>query len=121
MNLFVIICSFKPISVPALRWGNDNEQKARAAYEAKMNVLVTKTGLTLHNKYPYIGATADGMINDSVVLEIKCPYSGRHLTVHQLVETGYKHLQYDGDNSLQLKTTSPYYCQVQGEMALKHV
>jgi hypothetical protein len=61
------------------------------------------------------------MVDGVTVLEIKCPYSGRDQTISELVAGGYKHLRYDKDNNLTINTSSRYYSEVQGEMALKKV
>jgi YqaJ-like viral recombinase domain len=90
-------------------------------YEQQRGITVSPSGFTLHNEYPYLGASADGIIDNSVVLEIKCPYSGRDKTISELINSGYDHIQYGMDDKLQLKVNSNYYCQVQGEMAIKKV
>jgi hypothetical protein len=78
-----------------------------------------ETGLTLLSDHHYLGATADGLINDTI-LEIKCPFSGKDKTIAELVSSGYKHLLDEGNGKWQLKKSSHYYSQVQGEMAIKH-
>jgi len=57
-------------------------------------------------------------VNDNIVVELKCPYSGKDKSVKDLVASGYKHVE-ETDGKFSLKNTSPYYCQVQGEMAIK--
>jgi len=95
-----------------------HESDARKKYEASNGVTVHPTGLTLMSSHHYIGASADGIV-DSTIIEIKCPFTGRDKTVLQLVRDGYKHItQYD-DGVLALSSNSPYYCQIQGEMAIK--
>ena len=116
---FTVHCSFC-IAAPALKWGRVNESIARKAYEDCTGFAVTKTGLTLHQEFPYLGATSDGLVDDSVVIELKCPYSGRDKSVSDLIASGYQHIAKVDDKFI-LKCNSPYYCQVQGEMALKKV
>lgn len=70
------------------------------------------------SSHHYIGASADGIV-DSTVIEIKCPFTGRDKTVLQLVRDGYKHIKQYDDGVLALSSNSPYYCQIQGEMAIK--
>ena len=69
--------------IPALNWGRNNEDQARAAYVSVMkdqhrNFTVARSGLCLHSEYPHLGATPDGFVScDSCgegLLEIKCPY-----------------------------------------------
>ena len=66
----------------------------------------------------YIGASADGTAPGAVV-EIKCPSRGTDKTVAELINSGYEHLSVGDDGNMQLKESSHYYCQVQGEMAIK--
>ena len=84
-------------------------------YEAITGSTVTPTGLTLHQQYPYLGATSDGLVNDCIVVEFKCPFNGRDRSAAE-----YQHIA-SVNGKLVLKKTSPYYCQVQGEMAMKKV
>ena len=90
-------------------------------YQAKLHTVVVPTGFTIMAEHPYLGATADGIVDNSVIIEIKCPYSGRDKTVEELMRYGYDHIEYDNNNCLCLKTSSKYFCQVQGEMAIKNV
>jgi len=110
---------YSSLSVPAVQWGKQNESAALREYENQMGVTVTATGLSLHQELPYLGATADGIVCDNTILEIKCPYSGRDKTIQQLIQSGYPRLCNQADGTVVLKNNSPYYCQVQGEMAIK--
>jgi len=80
---------------------------------------VQSSGLTLLQEAHYIGATADGTVHDAVVVEIKCPSRGKDNTVEELILNGYEHLMKGDNGQVILKESSPYYCQVQGEMAVK--
>lgn len=75
------------------------------------------TGLTLMSSHHYIAASGDGLVG-SIVLEIKCPFSGANKTVQELFDNGYSHLTKIND-TWQLSRSSHYFCQVQGEMAIK--
>jgi len=44
-----------------MRRGNELEPFARAAYEAETGVLVQTVGLALHDVYPFVGASMDGL------------------------------------------------------------
>ena len=69
-------------NVPALKWGRDNEDRARNEYikftKGKHNNLAVRpSGLVIHPNYPLLGASPDGFVCcdccESRVLEIKCP------------------------------------------------
>jgi hypothetical protein len=111
------IYNYRSINAKATQYGKKHEMIARQKYEEIEGVKVQNTGLTLLSRHHFIGSTADGII-DKTILEIKCPYSGQNKRVAKLVNSGYFHLQFD-NNVFKLKETSPYYFQVQGEMALK--
>lgn len=102
----------------ATSYGRKHEATARQQYEALLGVKVTSTGLTLLADYHYIGASSDG-VAESAVIEIKCPLTGEFKTVDELIASGYNHIARLPDGSLALKESSHYYCQVQGEMAIK--
>lgn len=68
----------------ATKWGNTNESNGRTLYIEKLknnriNFSVTEAGLVINSNIPYMGASADGIINCNCCgkgcLEIKCPYS----------------------------------------------
>lgn len=51
--------------------GNELEPEARAWYEFEKNVEVIKAGFFEYNDW--IGASPDGLVGDSGLIEIKCP------------------------------------------------
>ena len=59
----------------AIEWGNEWEEHAVAAYEAKTGQMVIPTGRIEHPEVPYVAGTPDGLIGDAGILEIKCPYN----------------------------------------------
>ena len=101
----------------AVQYGKKNEDLARKQYEKCLGVKVLPTGLTLMPTHHYIGASADGIIN-STIIEIKCPFRGENKSIDELIDSGYEHVERVG-GKLMLKESSSYYSQVQGEMAIK--
>ncbi len=61
----------------ATRWGNMFEEVVTQIYSSKMNVNVREFGLMQHDKYSFIGASPDGITDDGIMVEIKCPTSRR--------------------------------------------
>ena len=68
----------------ACQYGCNHEDSARQLYTQKLateheEFLVIQCGLILHPKFPFLGASIDGLVNckccNSGVLEIKCPFS----------------------------------------------
>jgi putative phage-type endonuclease len=62
----------------AMQWGTDTEPFARAAYEAKVEILVTEVGFIAHPWIEMSGASPDGLADDGLV-EIKCPNTATHI------------------------------------------
>jgi len=57
----------------AMAWGTEQEPFARAAYEAKTGQMVEEVGFLPHPKIALAGASPDGLVGDSGMVEIKCP------------------------------------------------
>ena len=64
----------------AIQWGIEQEQFARAAYEAYKGVLVEEVGFIPHPTIEMAGASPDGLVEGGMV-EIKCPESKTFLEV----------------------------------------
>lgn len=64
---------------PAMERGIEQEQFARAAYEAHANVLVDQCGSFDHPSIPMSSASPDGLVNQDGQVEIKNPMSHTHL------------------------------------------
>ena len=62
----------------AMQHGTDTEPFARAAYEARMDILVTEVGFIDHPWITMSGASPDGLANEGMV-EIKCPNTATHI------------------------------------------
>ena len=70
----------KPFRVgPAILWGVKYEEVAVQIYEHRNKVKVIEFGLIQHPTIKYLGASPDGITEDGVMLEIKCP-SSRKIT-----------------------------------------
>ena len=63
----------------AMQWGTDTEPLARAAYEAKMDVLVDEVGFIDHPSIVNSGASPDGLVGADGLIEIKCPNTATHI------------------------------------------
>lgn len=61
------------VETPAMLRGKKLEPLVRKALEKKLSVKTTETGLILNSDFPVFGASPDGLITETHVLEIKCP------------------------------------------------
>ena len=105
--------------VPAIVYGNENEDRARQKYcELHPSLEVVQVGLAIKDKFGFFGGSADGLIRlkshapDSPfygLLEIKCIYSCREELGNGGKIEGCKFLDKHGN----LKTTHSYYTQIQ--------
>ena len=57
---------------PAMTWGIEQEAAARAAYSARMGVLVDEVDFVDHPTMQ-AGASPDGLVGEDGLIEIKCP------------------------------------------------
>lgn len=64
----------KPIKNMFFEWGNLFEPVACSVYAAMHNTKVHEFGLIKHPVYDYFGASPDGITDDGIMLEIKCPF-----------------------------------------------
>ena len=75
------------------------------------------SGLVVHKDYPYIAASPDLVVSCTCcgdgLCEIKCPFTCRDQVPSP---DNWDHLA-DVDSSVQLKTNSQYFYQIQGQMA----
>ena len=56
-------------------WGNKYEPIAVQLYMKEKNTNVLEFGFLQHSRLKWLGASPDGITNDGIMLEIKCPYS----------------------------------------------
>lgn len=107
--------------IPALEYGIENEAAAREDYEKKTGNNVEETGFWTRADCGFIGGSPDGIVIDRItgnrgLLEIKCPYSGRKLTIKEYAETPRTVLESNGKGGYNLKQSHEYYHQMQGCM-----
>jgi len=62
---------------PAMQWGIDTEDQARAAYQIHALCNIEEVAFIEHPKL-FAGASPDGLIGDDGMLEIKCPNPATH-------------------------------------------
>lgn len=68
----------KQFSTQAMKDGVEREPIARAEYEAIRGVMVMEIGFVQHPRFPWGGASPDGLIGDKGMAEIKCPAPNTH-------------------------------------------
>jgi putative phage-type endonuclease len=63
----------------AMAWGTETEPLARAAYEVKTGLTVDQVGFVDHPTISMTGASPDGLVGESGMIEIKCPNTATHI------------------------------------------
>lgn len=63
----------------AMQWGTDMEPEARSMYELMTNATVQEVGFVVHRAIPNAGASPDGLVGESGLVEIKCPNTASHI------------------------------------------
>lgn len=112
----------------SLKWGIAHEDSGRKAYietqkHLHKNLTVTETGLFVDPTFGYLRASPDGIVSCDChgkrLLEIKCPYSIRDMTVQEGVQAKkVPYLTTLDNGSFALKTRVNYYDQVQCAMGI---
>jgi hypothetical protein len=105
----------------AMKYGMNTEPVARAAFEKLQDCTVHEVGLIISPIQPYLACSPDGIIYNGEnfeLLEIKCPYSCENTNIVDWKNKAsfVPYLIFDENDALQLKTSDPYYTQVQVSM-----
>jgi putative phage-type endonuclease len=67
--------SFNSYSIPALKWGCMFEEVAANIYAHLNSTKINEFGLLVNDKINNFGASPDGITDEGIMIEIKCPYS----------------------------------------------
>ena len=75
-----------------MQYGTETEPLARSAYEAETGFSVDEVGLCIHETIDRAGASPDGLVGNSGLVEIKCPKVATHMAyqIAGVVPAGYK-------------------------------
>ncbi|XP_014665253.1 PREDICTED: uncharacterized protein LOC106807441 [Priapulus caudatus] len=100
------------IKCAPIRHGQRCEKIALAKYEETNNVNTRSSGLVVSLTHPYLAASPDAVVDDNLLVEIKCPYVARErsitpVNVPYLVQDSY---------SDELKLLKQHNYQVQGQL-----
>ena len=111
--------------VPALIWGVEHEDLARAQY-AELSQQEHRlfechpADLTVNPDHPRLGASPDGTVSCACcgdgLLEIKCPYKHQDQHPHQVTDPNF--CLHRVNETILLQSTHDYYFRIQGHMAI---
>ena len=120
-------CTYYMSSVPSINHGKKYESKGRDQYLQSLrskhnNVHFEPAGLLVCETDPYIGASPDGLIECQCCgkgcIEIKCPDTNADKESKHAASLDTKNFYVqDGAPHLKENISSPYYCQIQCQLA----
>ncbi|KAA0717389.1 hypothetical protein E1301_Tti012157 [Triplophysa tibetana] len=103
--------------IPALDWGIEKERQAVQAFTTATQKEVQESGLWL-SPSGVLGASPDGLVGSSEILEVKCPYNAREMTIDDAVkQKKISYISKEGD-TYSLHRDHKYWHQVQGQLHL---
>lgn len=91
----------------AMQRGIDLEPLARSAYEVATGNMVAEAGFVTHPKHEQIGASPDGFVGDSGLVEIKCPNTAQHVAC---LQSGEPDKRYWWQMQCQMYCTDAKWC-----------
>ena len=110
----------------ATTWGCQHEDQACRKYESlakaeHIDFCISKSGLVIHESYPFMGASPDGTVICTCcgfgVLEIKCPYSCCDTSFgEKTTDDSTFYLVEQMQGKLSLNVYHSYYFQVQAQL-----
>ena len=100
-----LILPSKELRTRAILHGRKYESAALKKYSEMKNVAVIRSGIIVDNARPYIACSADGIIDEEVLVEVKCPFTsaGKVITPNTV-----PYLAYDESKTLCLKSQHDY-------------
>lgn len=117
-NMVKHILYQKPIDhVKSIKHGKENEKLAIDQLSQQEQVIIQPCGLFIDPDLPYLGATPDGIINDDMLVEVKCPKNSYNIGVQQAVdEKKIPFYKKNKDGLLEINKEHSWYYQIQGQL-----
>ena len=104
--------------VKAVQLGVNNEKEATRAFTLKTGKIVKDTGIWF-DSFGILGASPDDILDDETVLEAKCPYTERNLTIEEALKSiSFCLEKIESGQGYTLRKDHVYWDQVQGQMYL---
>lgn len=110
------------IRAASLDYGRQHEAQAKNRFlKQHKSVHFHECGLVVNNEFPFLGASPDGLVcenGETGLLEIKCPYTARNMTVSEACELLRDFPLQQQDGSIALRIEHAYYAQIQGQLLI---
>lgn len=110
-------------SSTAVRWGLLNESKARDMLSDILKKKICKRGLGLDPINLGLAASTDGITETGELVEIKCPYNARDVSLTEAYKNGVKVIEklFSDQTCTEILKSHEYYYQVQGQLNTNNV
>lgn len=81
--------------ITSIAHGINHEKIALEQLSAQNNIVIEPCGLFVDNKYPFLGASPDGLVGTDAIVEVKCPVPPGKVGINEAIKTNkiqiYKH------------------------------
>lgn len=91
----------------AMEWGTATEPQARIEYEKFKDLFVEQVPFVLHPTIENFGCSPDGLVQDTGLVEIKCPSSKNHI---KYLNAGKPPAKYVPQMQCQMAVTGRQWC-----------
>ncbi|KAI4455404.1 hypothetical protein MML48_9g00009794 [Holotrichia oblita] len=110
-----IVESYDLSSIHAIQWGQEHEKTAIKCFEENTNLKVNATGLWL-DECGFLGASPDGLIDDNILVEVKCPYKYRNAVLSEVLAHDKTYIITEEANEMRVNQQHDYWQQIQGQL-----
>lgn len=102
-------------------YGHVNEKNAKKMYINKTKSHLHDIGLVVNPAFQFLGASPNAVVcngSESSILEVKCPYSARDLTIMEAAENIKGFCLENKSGNVKLMKNYKQYYQVQGQLLI---
>ncbi|CAK1594368.1 unnamed protein product [Parnassius mnemosyne] len=103
-------------NVPSLKHGIEHEAIAAEQIASQLNIKIEPCGLFIDKKFPFLGATPDGIVGTDTIIEIKCPITAFKTSLDEAINNKKVLFWRKTKNGLVINKKHPWYIQVQGQL-----
>ncbi len=101
------------VKAKSLTHGRKYESTAIKRYTKITKNKVTKSGIQVSGKYPFLGCSPDGLVRRDGIIEVKCPSTAFK---KKITPKSVPYLKSEVGDHLSLKRNHIYYYQIQGTL-----
>lgn len=104
----------------SIKHGQNNEHLARDQLALHLGIPIRTCGLFKDRDLPFSGASPDGIVEEDKIVEIKCPYSARDMSVEDGIrEKKINFWKRDKEGNINRNKNHDWYFQAQGQLHVR--